>query len=94
MNDNLEVVQHFYAIDALERAVEILQDAGLSPEVDEETHCTDFDNGVYALRVPESELEEAEELLELSPTGNEGAMGMFADFERESDEVREAFRQV
>jgi hypothetical protein len=92
MNNNLEIVQHFYSIEELERAVEILQDAGLTPWVDEEAKRTNS-HGVYALEVPESQLERAEALLETEPSEEEGAMSMFADYERESEEVKEAYQQ-
>lgn len=94
MNSNLEMVQHFYSIEDLERAVEILEDAGLTPWVDEEAHRSNGHSGVYAVHVPESQLEEAEALLDKGVTEEEGAMSMFSDYERESDEVREAYRQA
>ena len=99
MNTNLEIVGHYYSLDELDEAMDILVDAGLSPTSQEEARSpSDGDGGVYALFVPENQLEQAEAILETKATTGvteeEGARAMFSDYEKESDELRESYRET
>lgn len=52
MDNNLEIVAHFYSLDELDDAMDLLVDAGLSPRSQEEVHqSNNGDGGVYALLV-------------------------------------------
>ena len=65
MSENLQVLEHFHSTDDLESAIDVLSGAGLHPAVEEEARGgTDGAGGVYALLVPDTELEDAERLLE------------------------------
>lgn len=92
MKDELVTLKHYYSTDELEKAVEILEDAGISTVVDEEARTYESNGGVYALEVRESQAERAEELLALqTPSEETGAIEMLHDWKQESEEVKEAF---
>jgi hypothetical protein len=95
MAEELETIKHYDTLDEADRAREYLEDENLKPVVIEEAHQRDTDTGVYALKVPDSQAEEAERLLdELPPVEEEEAVETLEDWEEESEEVRETFEQT
>ena len=90
MTVRLTTVEHFDSLEDVQRAREILEDGGLEPVVVEEARL-DAD-GIYALQVPETDGERAEELLEIAMRPEEEeAMDTLAELEEESDELRESY---
>jgi hypothetical protein len=85
MKAELVTVEHFGSLDELEQIRELLEDAGLHPEVFDETRHR-FDgvpadsDGVFALQVPETELETAEALLEDAMQTEESAGALMSDW--------------
>lgn len=90
MAATLVTVQHYRSLDELERAREILEDAGMNPFALEEARGEG--EGVYALQVPEDDAERAEELLENAlPPEEAEAMDTLNDLEQESDELQDEY---
>lgn len=93
MAEEFVILDHYGSMEDAERAKEVLEDAGLRPLIVDEAERGN--GGVYALEVPESELEEAEEMLaNLEPSEEEGAVETLEEWEEESDEVRESFEEA
>lgn len=55
------ILEHYESREQADRARELLEDAGLHPRILDE--ATSGNDGMYALQVPESEVDEAEALL-------------------------------
>lgn len=92
MRVRLTTVEHFDSLDEVERAKDILEDAGLQPIVVDEARLDS--EGVFALQVPEEQAERAEELLDsaMRPEEEE-AMETLTEWESESDELRESYER-
>jgi hypothetical protein len=94
MPEQIETVRHYSTLDEAERARQYLEDNDLRPIVSDESHRRDASDGVYALQLPESQLDAAETLLdELEPSEEEAAVETLEDWEDESEEIREKFEQ-
>lgn len=99
MEENYVTVEHYTDRDRAAHDRELLEDAGLHPALEEEAPGSVYGENedtsrevVYVLEVPESELEEATQLLEeFWESEDRDTLDILDDFEDESEEAKEAF---
>ncbi len=90
MAEDIEIVRHFGTLDEAERARRYLEDNGLQPIISDELHRRGGGDGLYALLVPASQIERADELLlEMPPLEEAEAIETLEEWEEGHDDVRQ-----